>query len=179
MYLDLDLHFSDAVSQAFAGSASGQILTLSVHHSAPGFFPVSHLAALPDPQPSDPYTLSIPLQRGASDKTFYRIWTNCVESVKNAFNPDFVVVQCGVDGLAGDPCGIWNWSLGASEGSFGWCISKILAWNCKTLFLGGGKQFVFFFKSYCTGSIELVIGGYDSPNVARAWSYISALAVCN
>ncbi|KAF8508253.1 histone deacetylase 8 [Hysterangium stoloniferum] len=156
MYLDLDLHFSDAVSQAFAGSSSGQILTLSIHHSAPGFYPPSPLSSLPDSDTSDPYTLSLPLRHGASDKTFHRVW-QCVDSVKNAFSPEYVVVQCGVDGLAGDPCGTWNWSLGSSDGSFGWCLSQVLGWNCKTLLLGGG--------------------GYNSPNVARAWSYVTSIAL--
>jgi len=42
MYLDLDLHYSDAVSDAFYAPVSStlpQILTLSIHHSSPGFFP--------------------------------------------------------------------------------------------------------------------------------------------
>ncbi|GBE87672.1 Histone deacetylase phd1 [Sparassis crispa] len=163
MYLDLDLHFSDGVSQAFASSSSGaavpQILTLSIHHAAPGFFPVSPLSALPDPSsPSfNPFVLSMPLARGASNTTFARIWPT-VERVKDAFQPNFVVVQCGVDGLAGDPCAIWNWSLGGVEGSLGWCIERIChEWNCKTLLLGGG--------------------GYNSSNVARAWTYLTSIAL--
>ncbi|KIJ30534.1 hypothetical protein M422DRAFT_187067, partial [Sphaerobolus stellatus SS14] len=63
MYIDLDLHFSVVVSQAFTGSSSGQILTLSIHHSTPGFFPISPLSTLPNTQMSDPYTLSIPCRK--------------------------------------------------------------------------------------------------------------------
>lgn len=148
MYLDLDLHFSDGVSQAFSSpggappTAAPQVLTLSIHHTSPGFFPVSALASLSDPSDEsfDPYTLSLPLGRGASDATFARIW-NCVEQVKDAFQPDYVVVQCGADGLAGDPYGIWNWSLGTSDGSMGWCVSQVChQWHCKTLLLGGGAH---------------------------------------
>ena len=146
MYLDLDLHFSDGVSGAFVGSAASsatpQILTLSLHYSAPGFFPASPLADLPDPaNPTfDPYTLSLPLMHGASDATFSAVWKT-VEAVKEAFIPDYVVVQCGVDGLAGDPCGIWNWSLGTSDGCLGNYIDKICNhWNCKVLLLGGGTS---------------------------------------
>ncbi|KAI0764765.1 histone deacetylase complex protein [Fomes fomentarius] len=162
MYLDLDLHFSDGVSQAFfsssSGSASPQVLTLSIHHTSPGFFPVSDLAALPDPANSafDPFTLSLPLERGASNGTFRRIWS-LVENVKEAFGPDYVVVQCGADGLAGDPYAIWNWSLGGEEGSLGWCIEQVCRWGRKTLFLGGG--------------------GYNSPNVSRAWTYLTSIAL--
>lgn len=143
MYIDLDLHFSDGVSHAFASSASTsitpQVLTFSIHHAAPGFFPVSPLSALSDPADAsfDPFTLSLPLERGMSNATFARIWPS-VERVKNAFRPTYVIVQCGVDGLAGDPYATWNWSLGRGDGSLGWCIERVLSWNCKTLLLGGG-----------------------------------------
>ncbi|KAI0937663.1 hypothetical protein AcV5_000444 [Taiwanofungus camphoratus] len=164
MYLDLDLHFSNGVSHAFSSSSSTslaapQVLTLSIHHSAPGFFPVSALSSLPNPSDYDfdPFTLSLPLVRGASCTTFARIWP-AVERVKAAFAPDFVVVQCGVDGLAGDPYAVWNWALGGAQGSLGWCIDRICReWGCKVLLLGGG--------------------GYNSPNAARAWTYLTSIAV--
>ncbi|KAL4254406.1 Histone deacetylase domain superfamily protein [Abortiporus biennis] len=161
LYLDLDLHFSDGVSQAFASSSStaSQVLTLSIHHASPGFFPASPLATLSDPSdPSfDPFTLSLPLCRGASNATYSRIW-RIVEQVKDAFNPDYVVVQCGVDSLSGDPYGIFNWSLGDGDGSLGWCIERICSeWGCKVLLLGGG--------------------GYNSPNAARAWAYLTSIAL--
>ena len=142
MYLDFDLHFSDGVSEAFLGSSAGssspQVLTFSIHHTAPGFFPASPLTALTDPSDPDfdPFSLCLPLERGASNKTFHRVWP-LVERVKDAFEPHYVVVQCGADGLAGDPYATWNWSL-AGEGSMGWCIDKICHWQSKTLLLGGG-----------------------------------------
>ncbi|KAF9003406.1 histone deacetylase 8 [Cyathus striatus] len=163
MYLDLDLHYSDAVSEAFHSQISGsrQTLTLSIHHTAPGFFPVSPRSQLPSPSNTDfdPFTLSIPLQQGASDETYARIWP-IVEEIKAAFNPDYLVLQCGTDGLAGDPCATFNWSLGPNQGSMGWCVQRILnKWNCKVLLLGGG--------------------GYNSPNTARAWSYLTSIALDN
>lgn len=145
MYLDLDLHFSDAVSEAFHHSAATalqpQVLTLSIHHAAPGFFPASPLAQLPDPDGEgfDPFTLAVPLERGATDATFRRVWAS-VERVKDAFRPGLVVLQCGVDGLAGDPHAIWNWSMCDGEGSLGWCVERVCAlWGCKVLMLGGGE----------------------------------------
>ncbi|KAJ7698742.1 hypothetical protein B0H17DRAFT_927409 [Mycena rosella] len=160
MYLDLDLHFSDGVSHAFhqtsVGTGSPHLLTLSIHHAAPGFFPSSPLAALPLPS-NDPFTLSLPLRPGASNSTFARAW-QCVERVHAAFDPDYVVVQCGVDGLAGDPCAIFNWSLGPGEGSLGWCVARVVnEWRGKKILLGGG--------------------GYDSPNAARAWAYLTSVAL--
>ncbi|KAF9459125.1 histone deacetylase complex protein [Collybia nuda] len=160
MYLDLDLHFSDAVSEAFSfqnQSGTPQILTMSIHHTAPGFFPISPFSQLPDISNTsfDPFTLALPLMQGASDGTFSRIWS-IVENVKDAFEPDYIIIQCGVDSLAGDPCAIFNWSLH----SLGWCINRVLnQWQGKKLLLGGG--------------------GYNSPNVARAWTYLTSIALNN
>ncbi|OJT14829.1 Histone deacetylase 8 [Trametes pubescens] len=182
MYLDLDLHFSDGVSQAFhsisSASSSPQVLTFSVHHAAPGFFPISEHSGLSDPSsPSfDPFVLSLPLERGASNATFARVWP-IIDRVKNAFRPDYVVVQCGVDGLAGDPYATWNWSLGAGDGNLGWYIDNICRWGCKTLLLGGGEELnVELILLSVKADIE-VIGGYNSPNVARAWTYFTSIAV--
>ncbi|CAA7268505.1 unnamed protein product [Cyclocybe aegerita] len=161
MYLDLDLHFSDAVSEAFLlanSPTTPQILTLSIHHASPGFFPASSQAKLPNINSDfDPFTLSIPLKQGASSSTYARIWP-LVERVRSVFTPDYIVVQCGVDGLAGDPCATFNWCLGGTEGSLGWCVQRILEeWPGKKLLLGGG--------------------GYNSPNAARAWAYLTSIAL--
>ncbi|KAF8634841.1 hypothetical protein AX17_004091 [Amanita inopinata Kibby_2008] len=165
MYLDLDLHFSDGVSEAFYApvrTVPARTLTLSIHHAAPGFFPSSHLCELP-PERSlannsfDPFTLSIPLREGASDSTYARIWP-IVEKVRHAFDPDYIILQCGCDGLADDPCAKFNWSLADGEGSFGWCVHRVVnEWGGKKLLLGGG--------------------GYNSPNAARAWAYFTSIAL--
>jgi histone deacetylase 8 len=141
MYLDLDVHYGDGVAAAFRGAgARGQVLTLSIHHAASGFFPPSEHAALPDPSSAtfDPFTLSLPLHPGASCATFSRVW-RAVERILVAFAPDYVVLQCGVDGLAGDPVGAWNWALGG-EGGLAWCVQRVLDSSAKVLLLGGGTS---------------------------------------
>lgn len=100
------------------------------------------LSVLPNPDDPafDPYTLSLPLKAGASCRTFSRLWP-IIEGIKDTFDPDFTVVQCGVDGLAGDPMATWNWCLGG-PGSFGWCIERVVHnWQGKKLLLGGGEYF--------------------------------------
>jgi len=137
---------------------------------------------LPSNTSFDPYTLSIPLLPGAGCSTYASIWLDVVERVREAFEPDYIVVQCGVDGLSGDgKVKIGNWSLGGRErdvgrgesndehkceeseleletGSLGWCISRIVnQWPGKKLFLGGG--------------------GYNHPNAARAWAFLTSIIV--
>ena len=140
MYLDLDVHYGDGVAAAFRGAgARGQVLTLSIHHAGRGFFPASEHAALPDVSSAafDPFALSLPLHAGASCATFARVWRT-VDRVFEAFAPDYIVLQCGVDGLAEDPLGAWNWSLGG-EGGLAWCVQRILDSPAKVLLLGGGN----------------------------------------
>ncbi|KAF8156662.1 histone deacetylase complex protein [Crassisporium funariophilum] len=124
MYLDLDLHYLDAVSDTFfttTPSATPQILTLSIHHMSPGFCPTSAQAQLLDISSPhfNPFSLSMPLQHGASNATYH---------IKDAFSLDYIIIQCGVDALAGD------WLLG-------WCVHCILTeWSGKKLLLGGGHN---------------------------------------
>ncbi|PVG00820.1 Arginase/deacetylase [Serendipita vermifera] len=161
MYLDLDLHFSDGVSLPFqnSGTPSGQprLLTLSIHHASRGFFPSHPLAELTTIDTPDPFSLSIPLHRGASSQTVETIWQS-VEKIRQAFDPQYLIIQCGADGLAGDPMGVWNWEVDPSvAGSMGWCVKRAIDWGCKTILLGGG--------------------GYHSTNAARAWTALTAIAV--
>ncbi|KAG9086435.1 hypothetical protein FS749_003643 [Ceratobasidium sp. UAMH 11750] len=196
MYLDLDLHHGDGVAEAFTSRPVNEeevlsnghddvppstVLTLSIHHRAPGFYPHSALGSLTRAYTADPFALSIPLGRGASASSFARVW-RLVERVAAAFfgwsdaesvdmevdadvgagaGPAYVVVQCGVDGLAGDPHAIWNWDVDVErEGSMGWCVQRIMRWvreraGLKAVFLGGG--------------------GYNHPNAARAWTYLTSI----
>ena len=175
MYLDLDVHYGDGVAAAFRGAgARGQILTLSIHHAGPGFFPASEHSALPDISSTafDPFALSLPLLTGASCATFARVW-RAVDRVLEAFAPDYVVMQCGVDGLAEDPVGAWNWTLGG-EGGLAWCIQRVLDLSAKVLLLGGGTVLV---RSFFFWPLTYFPGGYSIVNTARAWALLTSVAV--
>ena len=175
MYLDLDVHYGDGVAAAFRGAgARGQVLTLSIHHGALGFFPASEHSALPDISSAsfDPFALSLPLKAGASCVTFARVW-RIVDRVLEAFAPDYIVLQCGVDGLAEDPVGAWNWALGG-EGGLAWCVQHVLDYPAKVLLLGGGTILVRF-RHFVTPHI--LSGGYSLSNTARAWALLTSLAV--
>ncbi|GAA6023577.1 hypothetical protein JCM11491_005350 [Sporobolomyces phaffii] len=154
LYLDLDLHHGDAVESAFASSP--YILTLSLHLHAPLFYPAT--GSLNSSGPTNVkaagrgHALNLALESGLAGESLKRVWET-VERVKSSFAPDAVVVQCGVDGLNGDPCKEWNLSLS----DYGHCVSAILDWNVPTLLLGGG--------------------GYSSPNAARTWTYLTSLCL--
>ena len=56
--------------------------------------------------------------------------------VRDKFSPEAVVVQCGADGLHGDPMQSFNLTI---QG-LGNCVSFILNWHLPTLLLGGGRK---------------------------------------
>ncbi|TXT08966.1 hypothetical protein VHUM_02440 [Vanrija humicola] len=163
LYLDLDLHYGDGVAQAFASPTHfasplkgrprpPQVLTLSVHHAARGFFP-PHAPSLTPGDTPHPFSLSLPVAAYASCGTYARLWA-CVERVRAAYRPHYVVLQLGVDGLPRDPVGMYGaWGV-SGEGSSSWVVSKVMAWGVPTAVLGGG--------------------GYDSANAARAWALATA-----
>lgn len=166
------------------------VLTLSIHHHSPGFYPHSALGSLTTPSTSDPFSLSIPLARGTSAETYARIWRT-VERIAGAFfswnanpaapdsnapaadqpgpeepaptlAPTYLIVQCGVDGLAGDPYATWNWDIDVErEGSMGWCVSRIMEWvrerKVKAVFLGGGEFILDEFKRMILTRLKVVI----------------------
>lgn len=166
LYIDLDLHWGDGVEEAFRGSSS--VLTLSIHNQAPGFYPAAPdvLSDTIDYQDeketkaarSNAHSLQVPLKPDAGPETWARVWSSCVMPVLEAYEPEAIVVQCGLDGLAGDPMKQWNLDLKSLLLS----VQQVLRYTrehpgVKMLLLGGG--------------------GYNSPNAARGWTAITALAL--
>lgn len=172
MYLDLDVHFGDAPAAAFkhpyrysspmTASQKRQpkptVMTVSIHHQSPGFFPSNAEADLTLATTPNPCTVSIPLRRGASIATYARIWRTCIEPLHAAYNPDYVVLVLGMDALAGDKLvdGAANWST-EGEGGVAWCIEEVMKWGAKLLVLGGG--------------------GYHRANTARGWAIVTGTLV--
>jgi acetoin utilization deacetylase AcuC-like enzyme len=177
LYLDLDVHFGDGVAAAFVhpykysyplttrqrSQPLPSVLTLSLHHLAPGFFPADPGAGLPAEDSSNPFTLSLPLKHATSNKTYARLWKSCVDPIMRAYNPDCAVILLGMDALAGDKLveGAGNWSLNG-EGGVKWHMEMLRAWRGaavgrKLLVLGGG--------------------GYNIANVARGWTCATSTLV--
>ncbi|KAI9159257.1 Histone deacetylase 8 [Blastocladiella emersonii ATCC 22665] len=164
VYLDLDVHHGDGVESAFLGAED--VLTVSLHHVSPGFYPGTG-AAVDEIGVFDITTtateggrkrsyVNVPLDRGCTDATLRAAVDVLLARIADAgVVPAAVVVQCGADGLAGDPRGAWNLShVGLVHAV---ALVRARFPRSRMLLLGGG--------------------GYDHANVARAWSHIAALAV--
>ncbi|KAJ2812284.1 Histone deacetylase 8 [Coemansia furcata] len=150
LYIDLDLHHGDGVQDAFLHS--NKVMTLSLHHYDRGFYPNTGGAADEGKGRGVGHSINAMLRRGASDDVFKRVFGPVVRAAVETFEPGAVVVQCGCDGLAGDPHKIFNLTAQALVDA----VQVVLAWELPTLLLGGG--------------------GYNNANAARCWTRLTAVA---
>ncbi|KAF9931837.1 Histone deacetylase 8 [Mortierella alpina] len=147
MYIDLDIHHGDGVENAF--QFTDKVLTVSVHHYAEGFYPGTGSGVVSSARTKA--VVNIPLKSGLSGTTLSRIFEEMIEPLYVSYNPGAIVVQCGVDGMAGDPLGKWN----LSTQDYGDCLKRILAWKKPLLVLGGG--------------------GYNTPSASRCYAYLTSV----
>ena len=154
LYLDVDAHHGDGVEAAFVGTPA--VLTVSIHHAGPGFYPGSGGAAgAGGVGAGTGFALNLPLARGARDGTFLAAACALGAGAVAAFAPHALVLQLGADGLARDPVAD-AWSL--TPAAYGRLAATVRGW------CAGGDGY---------GAIPLLVlggGGYDSVETAKAWA---------
>jgi len=149
VYLDIDVHHGDGVEALFY--KSDQVLTISLHQHGHTLFPGTGFVEDMGQGTGRGYAVNVPLLPGTDDDLYFWVFTEVVPPLVNAYAPDVLVTQLGVDTIATDPLASFNLSInGFSE-----VIKEIKSWGLRWVALGGG--------------------GYNVMNVARAWT--SAWAV--
>lgn len=151
LYIDLDVHHGDGVENAFAFSP--KVFTFSIHKHESGYFPGTGNINEVGQGKGKYYALNFPLKDGINDENYLYIFQNLLSEINYAFRPDAVVVQAGADALARDPLGGFN----LTPQGLGKCLGKVLDLELPLLVLGGG--------------------GYNKPNAARFWTYLTALII--
>lgn len=151
MYIDLDLHHGDGVETAF--KFSDKVLTFSIHRKDVGFFPGTGELGDVGKGKGSGYCFNVPIRHGLNDGSLEKVLDGCLMPTIQKFNPECIVVQCGVDGLSSDEHQEWNLTIKG----FGKEVAKILDVGKPTLLLGGG--------------------GYEHKQVARCWTYLTDIAL--
>ncbi|NJD67701.1 MAG: acetoin utilization protein AcuC [candidate division NC10 bacterium] len=150
-YVDIDAHHGDGVLGAFYGT--DQVLTLSIHESGATLFPGTGFAGELGEGKGEGYSVNIPLPSSADDEIFLWCFDEVIPPVVDAFRPDILVTQLGIDAHRTDPLS----HIGISLGAFVRVVRRL--------------------KDCCGRWIALGGGGYDLRNVARAWT--AAWAIMN
>ena len=154
MYLDIDAHHGDGVQQAFYEDSN--VLTLSIHQDGHSLFPGTGFMHEIGEGTGKNYSVNFPIYPGTYDTVYLELFQNLVPKIMEAFNPDILVTQLGVDTHFMDPLTMLGLSTTGHEKIF--------------------KLIHEYVHKYCNGQwLALGGGGYQMTVVPRSWTM--ALAV--
>jgi acetoin utilization protein AcuC len=147
-YVDIDAHHGDAVQAAYYADPS--VLAISVHETGKTLFPWGGFERETGRDAGLGYNVNVPLEPGADDDIFLRLFREIVMDALGRFRPDVVVGQFGTDTFATDPLT----HLRLSNNGYIEAIETLHASHPRILALGGG--------------------GYNMHDVERGWTLLWA-----
>lgn len=99
--LDLDAHHGDGVQAIFY--RRNDVLTVSLHESGKTLYPWGGFEDELGEGPGLGFNLNVPLPAGTYDAAFLKAYHSLVPVVLETYQPEVLVVELGMDILAGDP----------------------------------------------------------------------------
>ena len=109
-YIDIDVHHGDGVFYAY--ESDPDVCIVDSHQDGRTLYPGTGHAHEQGKGAAAGTKLNIPLLPGANDETFLAEWAHALSFVRDA-RPEFIVLQCGADSIAGDPLAMLRLSAGA------------------------------------------------------------------
>lgn len=143
-YIDIDVHHGDGVQAAFYNT--DQVLTISLHESGYYLFPGTGFVEEIGLGEGRGYAVNVPFPPGLDDTLLVEGFETIVPPLVEAYRPDIVVTQLGVDSLHDDPLAHGQ----VTTAGFLRVLHAIKALAPRWVATGGG--------------------GYNLGNVARAWT---------
>jgi len=99
-YVDIDVHHGDGVFYEFEDDPD--LFIADIHEDGTFLYPGTGYAYETGRGRAQGTKLNLPLRPGAGDAQFMQAWDEAERFLDRAA-PEFVIFQCGADGLAGDP----------------------------------------------------------------------------
>lgn len=100
LYVDIDAHHGDGVYYSF--DSDPDVYTVDFHEDGRFLFPGSGNADETGRGPAQGFKMNIPMAMYANDEDFAREWQRAEEFI-HSIKPQFIILQCGADGMKGDP----------------------------------------------------------------------------
>ncbi len=150
-YVDIDAHHGDGVQEAFYDT--DRVLTISLHETGEDFFPHTGFPHEMGRGAGYGYSVNVPFLAHSDDLIFEQAFRRVVLPLLDAYRPDLLVTQMGVDILRTDPLARLEMTTGALEFAARAFRETKIPWVA----LGGG--------------------GYDKFNVARGWALVWGVMV--
>lgn len=99
-YVDIDVHHGDGVFYEF--ERDPDLIVADIHEDGSYLYPGTGFAYETGEGEARGTKLNLPLARGAGDAEFFDAWAEAEQFLEH-HAPEFFIVQCGADGIAGDP----------------------------------------------------------------------------
>lgn len=144
LILDVDAHHCNGVQEAFY--ERDDVFVISLHQDGRTIYPGTGAVAEIGLGRGRGYTVNIPLQPGTDDAVYLEAYRQIVEPLIHAYAADVVIVELGMDAIAGDPLA----DLALSNNVYVEVLESLLALDRPLLATGGG--------------------GYHLDNTVRAWA---------
>jgi acetoin utilization protein AcuC len=148
-YVDIDAHHGDGVQHAFYSDPS--VLTISTHERGDRLFPGTGFVDETGEGKGVGYSVNLPLEAFTDPATYMPAFEAVIPPLLEAFRPDVVVLQLGIDAHRTDPLT----HLALDVQTFAAVVRRVVELTPRLVALGGG--------------------GYDLRNVARAWTVAWAI----
>ena len=100
-YVDIDCHHGDGVQYAFYDT--DRVLTISLHETGQFLFPGTGYAQETGTGRGRGYSVNVPLYPYTGDETYHWVFEQVVLPLLDAFRPDVLVSQLGIDSHYRDP----------------------------------------------------------------------------
>lgn len=142
--VDVDVHHLDGVQDAFYNR--DDILTISLHEDGRTLFPGTGAVHEIGVGPGKGFSVNVPLPVGTYNSVYHKAFTEAALPVLDQFGADMIVLELGMDALAGDPLA----HLNLSNTVFIDLIRDVMNLGVPILATGGG--------------------GYHVDNTVRAWT---------
>ncbi len=146
-YVDIDAHHGDGVFYAF--ESDPDLIIADTHQDGRTLYPGTGHSWETGKGAAEGTKLNFSLPPGAGDDHFFKVWPKIARFLEEA-EPEFIILQCGADSIAGDPIT----QLRLSPTAFHHVASRLsqLAEN-----LGHGRV------------LAVGGGGYNPDNIGKGW----------
>lgn len=146
-YVDIDCHHGDGVQAAFYDT--DRVLTISLHESGQWLFPGTGFVDETGSGAGEGYSVNVPLAPYTQDELWLGTFDEIVPPLVNAYSPDLLFIQLGIDTHFRDPLT----HLQLTTQGFTAAVARLLNLGAES-----------------GGTVAVGGGGYDMGAVARAWT---------
>jgi acetoin utilization protein AcuC len=149
-YIDIDAHHGDGVFYAFESDLD--IIFADIHEDGRTLYPGTGSAQETGSGTAIGTKLNLPVKADSDDRIFMNEWLK-IEKFLEKHKPEFILLQCGADSIAGDPITHLNFTIEAHRHA--------------------AKRLCILADDLCDG--RLVVfggGGYNRTNLAQAWTAV-------